>query len=311
MDFRPSATLDTLKMRARLFAQLRAFFKDREVFEVDVPALGETGVTDVHLEPLICKTGDRLLYLQTSPEFYMKRLLAAGSGSIYYLGKAFRAEESGRHHRLEFTMLEWYRTGFDDRLLVDELVDLLQWLTPDLEVDRTTYAGLFEKTFGVCPHAAKADELRQLARQYLDFQAELDGTGGWLDLLFSHVIQPALERPTVVFDYPAVQCALAKVVPNSSGTMVARRFELFWQGMELANGYWELTDAIEQERRFQTDLELRACLQRRVSPYDRKLLSALQHGLPPCSGVALGVDRLMMCLSRRTDIASVMAFADW
>lgn len=311
MEFRPGATLDTLQQRAHLFAQVRAFFKEREVLEVDVPVLGEAAVTDVHLEPLICTAGDQLLYLQTSPEFYMKRLLAAGSGSIYYLGKAFRAEECGRHHRREFTMLEWYRTNFDDRQLATEIVDLLQWLMPGVATDQTTYGGLFEQAFGTCPHTATAAELRDLARQHVDFQGELESTSDWLDLLFSHVIQPTLERPTVVFDYPSVQCALAKVTPDAAGKRVARRFELFWQRLELANGYWELTDATEQEQRFKADLELRTSLQRRVSPYDRKLLAALRHGLPPCSGVALGVDRLMMCLLQHPDIANVMTFADF
>lgn len=300
-----------LKERAKLLRCLRKFFYDRDVLEVDVPVLGDATVTDVFLEPLVTSVSDQKCFLQTSPEYYMKRLLVNGSGSIFYLGKAFRQDERGLRHRPEFTMLEWYRVGIDDHALMLEVRDLLLILAPDMTVKILPYGSLFESILGCSPYLASVDQLRDLALSKTGFEGDLDSKGAWLDLLFSHCVEPTLEQGiTFVYDYPEEQSALAKVTLNHQGIRVARRFEVFWNGIELANGYWELTDAQEQRRRFAADVELREKMNLSVPECDDRFLAALDNGLPQCSGVALGVDRLLMCLLEHDDIASVMTFAD-
>lgn len=308
--FRPTASLNNLKKRAQVLADLRAFFHARGVMEADVPVLGRTTVTDPHLEPLHCVAGASRRYLQTSPEFFLKRLLAAGLGSVYYLGPAFRQDESGRHHRAEFTMLEWYRLGFNDRDLAREVLDLVARFAPDAGGSEVSYGDLFLQHCKLNPHRASLADLADLGRELLDFQGDLQHKSAWLDLLFSHVVQPQLTAPTIVYDYPAEQCALARLGPNDDGDTVAKRFELYWQGIELANGYWELTDAVEQRRRFEDDQRVRRELGLMVPEYDSALLAALESGLPDCSGVALGVDRLLMCVLNEDNIAEVRPFAD-
>lgn len=307
-EFGPGITLPTLSARAQVLAAVRTFFHARAVMEVDVPVLGASTVTDPHLDALTVDGGYG--YLQTSPEFFMKRLLAYGSGSIYFLGRAFRADESGLQHRPEFTLLEWYRTGFDDRQLVSEMVELLRCLQPAFNAEQYTYGELFRTVLGVCPHTASEADLASIAVEHIDFTGQMQTASDWLDLLFSHIIQPRLQNPTVVTDYPACQCALARIEPDGNGVPVARRFELFWKGRELANGYHELTDPREQEERFRRDQMQRRQLGKTVPVYDRRLLAALEDGLPDCSGVALGFDRLLMCLLDQEDIANVIPFAE-
>ncbi len=310
MSWRPSATIETQKRRAQLLRELRSFFYARDVVEVDVPVLGRHTVTDPNLEPLVTASGGEPFYLQTSPEFYMKRLLAAGSGSIFYLGKAFRAEEEGRRHRTEFTMLEWYRTGFDDRELIAEVIELFRCLSPGIGAVVIPYRELFEAQVGVDPHSAAVDTLAGIARQKLDVNWRDDNITIWLDLLFSHLVEPALatDTLTIVTDYPASQCALAKLGTNEEGQRVAKRFEVYWKGLELANGYWELSDAQEQKRRFARDNAVRQASGKKEVAVDTFFLEALEHGLPECSGIALGVDRLLMCLLDKTDIGEVLYF---
>jgi len=276
--------------------------------EVDVPALGDATVTDVHLHPLVIQGGG---FLQTSPEFYMKRLLAAGSGSIYYLGKAYRSEESGRRHRPEFTLLEWYCVGLDDRQLMSQVAAMLQTLAPDLSVVSVSYGALFESVLGFNPHTADLPLLRGAINQRLELHSPLESKSACLDLLFSHCVEPAMgPGVTLVYDYPKEQCALARLAVNERGEMVARRFEVYWGGMELANGYWELTSADEQRARFNADRDERRALGFPIPDLDERFLAALAAGLPDCAGVALGVDRLLMCLSGLQDISAAMPFAD-
>ena len=301
--------LRLLRQRAALLANIRSFMAERDILEVDVPVMGVSTVTDPHLEAFVTTLGDQPYYLQTSPEYFMKRLLVDGSGDIFYLGKALRCEQGGRYHNPEFTMLEWYRQGMDDRDLAEELGLLLQTLSPGLQLVTRTYAQLFTHFLALDPHTADDQALRALARQKTGFDGQGEPRSTWLDLLFSHCIEPHLQEATLVFDYPVCQSALARCTTNEHATPVARRFELFWRGIELANGYWELNDAAEQRRRFEQDLALRRQLDKWQPTPDSAFLKALERGLPDCAGVALGVDRLLMCLLGETEIAAVLPFS--
>lgn len=314
-DWRPSAPRSALMRRARLLAGIRAFFAAREVLEIEVPVLGLAGVTDVHIDNLVV-AGEPPGYLQSSPECFLKRLLAVHPEPVYYLGKAFRAGERGRLHNPEFTLLEWYRPGWDDRALMDEVETLLRNLgaVGDASCPRLDYGTCFRDTLGIDPHSADDIRLRALA-------AEAAGRpeSSWrdepraicLDLLFSLKVEPRLPAGVVfVTDYPVCQAALARVVATPDGVPVARRFEVFRNGVELANGYWELTDAAEQRRRFAADAELRRVLGKPVRPADERLLAALEAGLPACAGVALGVDRLLMQLLGVGHIREVLTFPE-
>lgn len=306
--FQPSASLEVLQQRAQLLTQLRAFFFARQIMEVDVPALGQATVTDVHLEPLKVPGAG---YLQTSPEYFMKRLLAAGCGSIYYLGKAYRRDESGRRHRAEFTILEWYRLGLDDRQLMAEMNALFHHLAPQVTISMRSYQEAFSAVLGVCPHTATLAELQALIARTLELHSPLQDKSACLDLLFSHSIEPTLGQGiTFVYDYPVEQCALARIAAADNGTLAARRFEVYWNGIELANGYWELCSAEEQRKRFENDRRIRMATGLEAPDLDERFLSALEVGLPDCAGVALGVDRLLMCLIGAKDIRDVMPFAD-
>lgn len=297
-----------LLKRAQLLTDIRDFFKVKSVLEVEVPVIGFSTVTDPNLSSLTTCVGGKDFFLQTSPEFFMKRLLASGSGPIYYLGKAFRDDEHGRRHNPEFTMLEWYREGFDDRLLANELVALVRTLAPDVEVEIYSYASIFERHIGLDPHLASAEELEEKAKVILDVSWRFADKNTWLDLLFSHVIEPKMKNLCIIFDYPASQCALARIEVNTEGVEVAKRFEVFWKGVELANGYWELTDPCIQKQRFLIDLEQRKKMGYDLPDIDNKFVAALESGLPECSGVALGVDRLFMCLLDTDDIQKAIAF---
>lgn len=316
-DWRPRADLRTLRMRADLLARIRAFFAARGVLEVETPILSRHAVTDPRLHSLATRCtgpgappGGLPLYLHTSPEFAMKRLLCAGSGPIYQIARVFRDDERGRLHNAEFTLLEWYRPGFDHHQLMDELGELVCGLLGlSADWDRITYGALFRERLGVDCHAASPATLAACA-----VARGLDVAGGaslsrdqWLDLLLSHLLQPGLgaERPLFLHDYPASQAALARLRGDPP---VAERFELYVRGIELANGYHELGDAAEQRARFERDnAERRAAGLPEVAP-DERLLAALAHGLPPCAGVALGFDRLLMLAAGVDDIAEVMAF---
>ncbi len=318
LDWRPSAPLENLRGRAVLLARIRGFFAVRGVLEVETPTLAGAAVTDPHLSSLQSRytgpgfSAGRPLYLQTSPEFAMKRLLAAGSGPIYQLGKAYRDGEAGRLHNPEFTLLEWYRPGFDLSAMMDEVEALAtQALGLTGRFERVSYRELFRRRLGIDPFEVSEDGLRDCARRHgLSRSAELPlaGQDAWLDLLLTHFIEPGLGAgtPCFVHDYPPGQAALARIRPGPCP--VAERFELYIDGVEIANGYHELGDPAEQRVRFTRDRERR----RReglpdVTP-DERLLAALAHGLPDCAGVALGVDRLVMAALGVKSIAEVVAF---
>lgn len=312
-DWRPGATPELLWERARLNADIRSFFAARGVLEVETPLLCPSTATDLHLASFVA--GPRL-FLQTSPEFAMKRLLAAGSGPIFQLCKAFRAGDLGERHNPEFTMLEWYRPGFSLAQLAGEVESLLLAILGDALAcdasDSTTYRALFEHHFGVNPHAADTAVLRQLvtARTSFGDAGALDASG-CLDLLFATVVEPTLgaHRPQFVVDFPAVQASLARVLVNADGDRVAARCEAYVHGMELANGYLELADAEEQRRRFDADNAARQAQGLPVIPVDEKFLAALAAGLPDCAGVALGVDRLLMLRTGAPSLDAVLAFS--
>ncbi len=307
-DHWPSASWDAIRRRAQLLADLRGFFQARGIVEVDVPVLGRNTVTDPFIAAITTSAGD---FLQTSPEYYMKRLLAAGAPSIYYLGKAFRDDERGRRHRSEFTLVEWYLRGEDDHTLIAQMVDLLKQLAPSHDCQVIAYGEVFQSVLGVCPYRATSDQLHNIARKKIKFDVDLGGKSAWLDLLFSHCVEPTLDTGFwLVTEYPAEQCALARVEPNAQGVPVARRFEVFGGGVELANGYWELTDADVLRARFEQDLRVRRQMGLCEPAIDEAFMAAMDVGLPPCAGVALGVDRLMMVLTGEPDIARVMPFAN-
>ena len=317
-DWQPTATRAQLAARARLLAAIRSFFAERGVLEVETPVLSQAATTAPHLHSFVTRLDGVAgapvpLYLQTSPEFAMKRLLAAGSGPIYQLCKVFRNGERGPRHNPEFTLLEWYRPGWALESLMDEVEALLRRLLearcPDA-IERVSYRELFVRHAGIDAVTADAGALRDCLRGYGHAPVEgldPDDPDPWRDLLLTHVIEPRLTgRALFVYDYPASQAALARL--NPADPRVAERFELFVDGVELANGFRELTNADEQRRRFEAELAARARAGLPPVPVDQRLLAALEAGLPECSGVAVGVDRLLMLASGASDLASVLAF---
>lgn len=312
-DWKPGASVDTLRARAGLLAKIREFFAARDVLEVETPLLAATTATDVYIQSLQVRssTQDKKppLYLQTSPEFFMKRLLCAGAGSIYQIGKAFRENESGSRHNPEFTMLEWYRPGFSLSELMDEVEQLVERILGCGIVPRFSYRELFAEHLHINPHQISATELEQLARSVMELNATGLSETDHLQLLMSRCIEPRMPEYCFVYDYPVAQAALARIADDDNGQAVARRFELYCRGMELANGYHELTDADEQRARFEADLLKRRELGLAEYPIDEQLLAALTRGLPECAGVALGIDRLLMLQCEIRDIRQVISFA--
>ena len=308
--WQPGASLETLGQRSRVLAQLRDFFQQRQIMEVDVPLLSRATVTDLNIDSIAALNASDAAYLQTSPEYFMKRLLASGSGDIYSLGKAFRSAESGRRHNPEFTLLEWYRCGWDEHRLMDEVVELIATLVSDIAVRRCSYADIFIQHLQVDPHLVDLAELQELAVS-ASSEAWADETrANCLDLLFSVLIEPKLEDGLVlVYDYPACQAALAKSAEDCQGRQISRRFEAFLNRVELANGYCELTDGAEQAGRFAEDQRLRELSGKAMVAADQHLLAAMEAGLPESAGVAMGVDRLMMQLQGADSIDQVMPFS--
>jgi elongation factor P--(R)-beta-lysine ligase len=320
MNWRPAAKLDVLKLRARMLGRVRAFFAERGVLEVETPLLSAAATTDRNLASLATRyTGPvfpngKALYLHTSPEFAMKRLLAAGAGSIYQLCKVFRDAEAGRLHNPEFTMLEWYRVDLGQHALMDEVAALVSLVLGDRapsDVEKTTYRDAFMQRINLDPHSASVKEFTERAHRHgvsVPKDMPHDRLDPWRDLLLTHVIEPQLGRGkmTFLYDYPASQAALAQV--RASDPPVAERFELYIDGIEIANGFHELTDAAEQRRRFEQDLAHRRTHGLAELPMDHRLLGALTHGMPDCSGVALGFDRLVMIAADAKSIDEVLAF---
>jgi lysyl-tRNA synthetase class 2 len=312
--WRPSANWSALQRRADLLARARSFFSERNVLEVETPILSAAGVTDPQIESLTTRVRGRpgSLYLGTSPEFAMKRLVAAGSGDIYQICKVFRDGEIGRWHNPEFTMLEWYRVGFDDAALMAEVEALVRALLGPTRrlaaAERLTYAAALERHAGVDAHTASEAELAAAAVAHgIVCDAALDRDAR-LDLLMGLVVGPHLGRacPTFLCDYPASQAALARLKPGQP--RVAARFEFYLDGIELANGFHELGISAEQRARFLQDLSVRRDRGQPEPPIDEHLLSALSAGLPDCAGVALGVDRLAAVAIGAASLAEVIAF---
>jgi elongation factor P--(R)-beta-lysine ligase len=314
IDWRPTATLPALRLRAELLARVRDFFAKRGVLEVETPILSAAAVSDPQIDSLATQVAGRPgpFYLGTSPEYAMKRLLAAGSGDIYQVSRVFRDGEQGRWHNPEFTLLEWYRLGFDDSSLMSEVEALVAALLspgrPLSPAERLPYREALRRHAGVDPFEAGDAELdRAAAAQGVDCRADLDRDAK-LDLLMGLVVGPRLGigQPCFVHDYPATQAALARLKPGVPA--VAARFELYLDGIELANGFHELADAGEQRRRFELDLETRRVRNRRRPPLDERFLGALDSGLPDCAGVALGFDRLVAIALGASGLAQAMAF---
>ncbi|MGY0617508.1 elongation factor P--(R)-beta-lysine ligase [Vibrio sp. FJH11] len=315
-NWQPTASIEQLRQRATLIASIRQFFAERQVMEVDTPAMSHATVTDIHLHTFQTEfvgpgyaDGSKLFFM-TSPEFHMKRLLAAGSGCIYQINKAFRNEENGRYHNPEFTMLEWYRVGFNHHQLMDEMDDLLQRVLKSGAAHRMTYQQAFIDVLGVCPLEASMSELKVVAGKLglSDIADPEDDRDTLLQLLFSIGVESKIgqDAPAFVYDFPASQAALAKINPQDS--RVADRFEVYFKGIELANGFHELDNPKEQLARFERDNAKRLDMGLKPQPIDYHLIAALEAGLPDCAGVALGVDRLIMLALDCDHIDQVTAF---
>ncbi|KIQ95978.1 EF-P lysine aminoacylase EpmA [Lysobacter sp. A03] len=320
MDWRPEAQFSALKLRAALNARIRGFFAERGVVEVETPVMSVAGNTEPNIASFTTDFsgrrdgGPRARWLRTSPEYPLKRLLAAGFGDCYELGRVFRNGEAGARHNPEFTMLEWYRVGWDHLRLAQETAEVinlgLDLIGRRVPLVQVRYRDLYLDRLRLDPLTASEEELRNALGDVI-----LDPRGlvrdDWLDLLMTHRLQPDFsdEHMLAVHDYPATQCALARVRDDGDGSPpVAERFELYLGRLELANGYHELTDASEQAARFQRDGRIRRTRADPVPPTDQRLLAAMEAGLPDCAGVALGMDRLMMAMLRTDRIADVIAF---
>ena len=309
LRWQPTSSLQALRKRAAVIKVIRDFFAQRNVLEVETPMLGHATVTDPHLHSLHLQQASEQvpLYLQTSPEYHMKRLLAAGVGSIFQIGKAFRADEQGRLHNLEFTLLEWYRPGFDHHDLMREMERLLQTVLDCGKTVRYSYQAIFERCLKINPLTAVVEDLTAIAVENgLHYSDSAKDKDTWLMFLFSRLVEPQLNELTFIYDFPASQAGLAKL--KVSDPRVADRFEVYYQGVELANGFHELTNAVEQRQRFNNDSLIRKRLGYPKVKLDEKFLQALTHGLPDCAGVALGIDRLVMLALGVDSIEEVITF---
>ncbi|AKO44761.1 elongation factor P--(R)-beta-lysine ligase [[Haemophilus] ducreyi] len=314
INWQPTASIQTLLKRSKIMAEIRQFFTDRGVLEVETPALSEYSVTDVHLSTFSTEflspfaKQAKTLHLITSPEYHMKRLLAAGSSSIFQLCRVFRNEESGKRHNPEFTMLEWYRPHFDMYRLINEVDDLLQQILDCEPIESYSYQFVFQTYVGLDPLSASRAQLVEKARKHGFACDEDENRDTLLQFLFSEIVEANIgqERPTTVYHFPSSQAALAQI--SSEDHRVAERFEIYYKGLELANGFHELNDAKEQIHRFERDNQLREQMNLPPQPLDMRFLAALKAGIPNCSGVALGVDRLIMLALNANHIQEVMAF---
>ncbi|TKI08507.1 elongation factor P--(R)-beta-lysine ligase [Martelella alba] len=315
-SWQPSATIARLLKRAAVVAQIRRFFTDRGLLEVETPAMSQATVTDVHLSPFQTQfvgpgaAHGLTLYLMTSPEYHMKRLLAAGSGPIFQLCRSFRNEEAGQYHNPEFTMLEWYRPHYDMYRLMNEVDDLLQQTLDCHPAETVSYQQVFIRHIGLDPLSAEKAQLYDAALKLELAEACTpdDDRDTLLQLLFAMGVEPQIghEKPTFVYHFPATQASLAEI--STEDHRVADRFEAYFKGVELANGFRELTDATEQRQRFVQDNRKRAAKGLPQQPIDERLLEALSHGIPECAGVALGVDRLVMLALKAESLSEVLAF---
>ena len=320
MSWQPNLSWQNSQKRAQILQQIRQFFSDRNVVEVETPALSLGTVTDVHLDAFSTRYNfindsdlnqSTQLYLQTSPEFHMKRLLASGYGCIFQIAKAFRHEQAGRFHNPEFTLLEWYRLGFDHFDLMNEVAELLKIVLDCSEPLSITYQTLFIEQLGIDPLVANREQLLALITkqgklsQWLINEPNNDIL---LQFIFSEIIEPniGIDAPCFVYNFPKSQASLAKLCPDDK--RVAQRFECYYQGVELVNGFNELSDANEQLKRFQQDNVTRIKCGFIGKPIEKHFISALVEGLSQCSGVALGIDRLVMLALKAQHIEQVISF---
>jgi len=323
-QWKPSCDIEHLRLRATVLSAIRSFFEQRSVLEVETPLLCHATGTDPQLDffssyyhcvPDRKGTKDKEMFLQTSPEFAMKRLLAAGSGSIFQICKAFRNGESGRFHNPEFSILEWYRVGFSLEQLMDEVAELLvQLMNPHCHIEpvqRFSYKELFEQVTGLNPLVfCQKSYARYASENAMSDAVSIceNDHAMWLDLLFSYKVQAVLadQQISIVYGYPAVQSSLARI--NQHNPLIADRFEVFINGVEIGNGFFELSDAQEQEQRFDQEISARSTKGLPAVEKDNLFLAALQAGLPDCSGIALGLDRLLMVIANAGTLKDVMAF---
>lgn len=320
MSWQPTLTWEYAQKRSQILKKIRQFFEERKVVEVETPALSQGTVTDVHLEGISChynflsdSSADNAatLYLQTSPEFHMKRLLASGYGCIFQIAKAFRHEEAGRFHNPEFTLLEWYRLGFDHFQLMDEVSELLKYILACNEPTKITYQQLFIKYLSIDPLVVSRTELLTLIDYHdklSDWLCKEPDNDILLQFIFTEIIEPQIgyDAPCFVYNFPSSQASLANIC--SEDDRVAERFECYFKGIELLNGFNELTDAEDQIKRFQEDNDKRKLLSLPEKPIDKNFIEALSKGLPKCAGVALGIDRLIMLAVKAEYIEEVISF---
>jgi lysyl-tRNA synthetase class 2 len=314
-NWQPTATKKVLIKRARILKKIRAFFDQRQLMEVETPILSQAALTDPHLDSIRCTTGEIMKekkYLHTSPEFPMKRLLATNMGAIYQICKVFRDGERGKLHNPEFTMLEWYQPGYSYKQLIDEVDELFIHIVGEYQklnkTEHITYQQAFKKYANLDPYTASIVELKNCANKSgIHIDCELT-RNEWLDIILTHQVEPNLGqgRATFLIDYPADQAALARLKPDNPN--VAERFELYFKGVELANGFGELVDPKEQSQRFAVENHQRNQLNKPEMPIDKNFLEALKSGMPASSGVAVGVDRLVMVALGRESLQEVIAF---
>jgi lysyl-tRNA synthetase class 2 len=321
--WQPAASHETLLARALMLKNIRAFFDVRGVTEVETPLLSQFSTTDPHLDSLQSRFRGQSCYLNTSPEYAMKRLLAGWKKPIYQVCKAFRDDELGPNHNPEFTMLEWYQPDYDAVKLMAELAELVTKLCQlskissigKVQFESLSYQQAFEDFVGINPHKTTARECYQFARSHnVEIPQGLgvdDEVSDWLDWLLTQQVLPGFKKDsfTYLYDYPASQCALAKIAKNEQQVMVAKRFELFFGEIELANGFHELTDASEQLKRFQFENKVRRQAGKGPGQIDENFIAALHSGIPECSGVAIGLDRLLMVLTNNATIDQVLSFS--
>lgn len=289
---------ELLKIRASCFAKVRTFFATRSVMEVDCPVLESFATIDAHIDPLKAENG----FLHTSPEYGMKKLLALGCGDIYQLSHVFRREEKSPLHSIEFSMLEWYRLNLSFEELIDEACELIQELIPGITFERLTYRSAFEK------HLCSLDASIEEFRSYLDGLSEevMQERSALIDLCFAKHVEPHLPEGAVITDFPAKTAALAKVTTNAEGELVAKRFEIYVRGVEVANGYDELQESCELRRRFECANQERLACGKEGFAIDESLLEAVEE-MPACVGVAVGFDRLVMLATGASQISDIQA----
>ena len=309
MNWKSRAEMERLRRRAAILAAIRARFAQQGVLEVETPVLAQSSCLDPQVPSLELPLAEQdSRWLQTSPENHMKRLLAAGSGPIYRLGPVFRAGEMGRWHGPEFTLLEWYRPGFDDIALMVDVAGLMEHLGGPKRCRMSTFAELLQSQAGLDLHQSPTEEVASWCEERGLKDASTQSRDTLLDYIMGVHIGPKLGRDGLQFvtEFPASQAALARL--DGQDPRVARRFELYWRGLELANGFHELGDAAEQSARFEQEQAQREADGLAAIPTDQRLLAALEAGLPDCAGVALGVDRLVALLTGAESVAETQCF---